>query len=75
MKTEETQTITKVFTKYDMLIAYIYVPMMPVIELSDASDDIDLPSRDPFDVIRYEVVDVEEGLEGVRFLHYEQEKK
>jgi len=67
--------ITRVFTKYDKMVLRIYFPTLRAIERCEISDYIYPTFNELFALTAYGIVDVEEGLEGVRFVHYEQEKK
>ena len=65
------ETITKVFTKYDPIITGIHFPAIKPIEASPLTDNSKLTVDDIITIdIPYSIADVEQGLEGVMFVHY-----
>ena len=65
------RTITKVFTKYDPVVSRIHFPAIKPIEASPLTDDIELTTEDIISIdIPYNIATVEQGLEGVLFVHY-----
>lgn len=72
---DTSETITKVFTKYDPIISRVIIPAFRQIEPSAITDDtpINLFGKygDIFYGEEYHLKTVEKGLEGVVFIHYE----
>ena len=70
------QTITKVFTKYDTIITRMHFPALKPSEASPLTDDTELCFDDILTIdIPYDIVGIEQGLENVVFVHYEQEEQ
>ncbi len=61
-------TITKVFTKYDILCSSIMVPYFPPIGLKSVDLDFSYGYK------KYIPTKIEEGLEGVKFIIYGEER-
>ena len=65
------EEIIKVFTKYDLIFHTIHVPVFRGIVTITPIDEIDLTAEPVILAIcDYRIVSIEEGLEGVKFVHY-----
>ena len=68
--------ITKVFTKYDPVITRIHFPAMKSVEASLLTDNTELFANDIITIdVPYGIAEVEQGLEGVVFVHYQNGEK
>ena len=66
------KTITRVFTKYDPVITRIHFPAVKPIEATPLTDNTELSANDIITIdVPYGIAGVEQGLEGVVFVHYE----
>lgn len=69
---DTSETITRVFTKYDPIISKVIIPAFRQIESSVIGDDTPVSlCDDTFYGEEYNIKTVERGLEGVVFVHYE----
>ncbi len=64
--------IVKVFTKYDAPVLTIKVPGFGDIKPSAPADNLNLADMSVNIIREYQVNNIEQGLEGVRFFHYRQ---
>ena len=70
------KTITKVFTKHDAIIKRIHFPLIKPIVAFPLTDGSDILFADVATIdIPYDIAGVEQGLEGVRFVHYERQNE
>jgi len=68
---DTSETITRVFTKYDPIIPKVIIPVTRSVEPSILTDDTPLCSPDDiFYGEEYNLKGVEQGLEGVVFVYY-----
>ena len=63
--------MTRVFTKYDKVIQAIHVPMYSDFEAVELTEETDLSLDNYTFTIVYNLGQIEQGLEGVKFAHYE----